>query len=74
MRVDISVGGVRNVGLELGGKVDKIHLVQTIRTGCGVSSALPEGKPAGTGTCPISILQCHDYERTDLFFHSPLRV
>jgi hypothetical protein len=43
MRVDISVGGVRNVGLDLGGKVDKIHLAQTIRNGCGVSSALPEG-------------------------------
>jgi hypothetical protein len=74
MRVDISVGGVRNVGLDLGGKVDKIHLAQTIRTGCGVSSALPEGKSGGTGTCPLSILQCHDYERTGPFFHSPLHV
>jgi hypothetical protein len=47
---------VGNVGQDLGGKVDKIYLAQTIRTGWGVSSALTEGKSAGTRTCPLPIL------------------
>jgi hypothetical protein len=71
MCVDISAAGVGTVGLDIGGKVDKIHLAQTIRNGCGLSSAPPEGKWAGTRTCPLSFLQCHDYQPTDQFSTHP---